>query len=141
MASSKVRIKVHSDGLDGFIARGRARARALDRGEELPAEHIITFRTPGDMFQVLTPRRFDILQALANTGTQPVSSLAVSLRRNRSAVSRDLRILTRVGAVCTKSVSNTGHGRMTLASPVASRLEIVSVIGRGKRPTPRSKAS
>ena len=124
MASSKVRIKVHSDGLDGFIARGRARARALDRGEELPA-----------------PRRFDILQALANTGTQPVSSLAVSLRRNRSAVSRDLRILTRVGAVCTKSVSNTGHGRMTLASPVASRLEIVSVIGRGKRPTPRSKAS
>lgn len=140
MASSK--IKVHSDGLAGFITRGRARAKALDLKETLPAEHIITFRTPAEMFQLLTPKRFDILQHLANTGAQPVSTLAEDLQRRRSAISRDLKILTSLGAVHTTSVANTGHGRMTIASPVASRIEIVSIIGKAASRQPaRRKAS
>jgi predicted transcriptional regulator len=129
MANAKIKIQVRSDGLDGFIRRGRARARALDSKAPLPSERIITFQSPAHMFRVLTPKRYDILQHLADTGAQSVSSLAQKLRRRRSAVSRDLSILSSVGAVHTASIPNTGHGRMTVASPVASRLEIVNVIG------------
>lgn len=117
-----------TDGLEGFKRRVLEHARALDRGELLPSQTTFSFESPKELIGLLTPRRIDLLQKLASDGDLPVNLLAKKLRRTRSAINRDLGILKRMGVVRTRSVPNAGHGRMTLASPLAAEYDFVCSI-------------
>ncbi len=51
-----------------------------------------------------------------------ITALADSLNRPRESVSRDVTILHSVGLVKLRNVSNPGHGRVVMVSPVAKKI-------------------
>ncbi len=113
--------------VDTFFARSTARAQKLDRGEKLLPEMRLTFEDPADLLRVLTTQRVRVLEAV-RTNPAPVSELAAILKRDRTAVRRDVRILMSFGLVNTREETNPGHGRKKIVTPIASKCELVTTI-------------
>ncbi len=122
MKKNKVTIKTGRS--DEFFRRVRARAEKLDRGESLPAEITISFEDPMELLSILTSERVRLLER-AKAGSLPISDLAVGLKRDIRAVSRDVAVLERAGLLRTSFRTNPGHGR----------LKIVEALARGYRLT------
>ena len=104
-----------------------ARAQKLDRGEKLLPEMRLTFEDPADLLRVLTAQRVRVLDAVRRNPA-PVSELAAVLKRDRTAVRRDVRVLTTFGLVNTHEETNPGHGRRKIVAPLASKCELVTTI-------------
>jgi predicted transcriptional regulator len=120
-------IKVGAGTAEAFFERSLNRARKLDRGEKLPAEMRLTFEDPADLLRVLTTQRVRVLDAVRRKPA-PVSHLAVVLKRDRTAVRRDVRILTSFGLVKVHEATNPGHGRRRIVEPLAAKCELVTTI-------------
>jgi DNA-binding MarR family transcriptional regulator len=58
----------------------------------------------------------------------PVSDLAIVLKRDRTAVKRDVKILTLLGLLTIHEETNPGHGRRKIVEPLASKYELVATI-------------
>jgi predicted transcriptional regulator len=112
---------------DAFFTRSAARAQKLDRSEKLLPEMRLTFEDPADLVRVLTAQRVRVLDAVRRNPA-PVSELAAVLKRDRTAVRRDVRILTKFGLVNTYEETNPGHGRRKIVGPLASKCELVTTI-------------
>ena len=106
---------------DAFFRRSAARA------EKLLPEMRLTFEDPADLLRVLTAQRIRVLDQVRRNPA-PVSELAAVLKRDRTAVRRDVRILTTFGLVNTHEETNPGHGRRKIVGPLASKCELVTVI-------------
>src|ERR1035437_6126431 len=132
-ANSKAKVTIKNDGFDGFIRRGREHAKALDRGETLPSEITISFETPAEMMRVFTLKRTELLEKLTQEGKQPINLLATKLKRKRTAVSRDVGVLHKIGVLSTLSVTNPGHGKLLMVSPLARRYEFIWSVGVPRR--------
>ncbi len=76
---------------DAFFLRSATRARKLDRAERLLPEVRLTFEDPADLPRVLTAQRIRVLVAVRRNPS-PISELAVVLKRDRTAVRRDVRL-------------------------------------------------
>ena len=122
MKKNKVTIK--TGGSDEFFRRVRSRAEKLDRGESLPDEITISFEDPMELLSILTSERVRLLER-AKAGSLPISDLAIGLKRDVRAVSRDVGVLERAGLLRTSYRTNPGHGR----------LKIVEALARGYRLT------
>jgi predicted transcriptional regulator len=120
-------LKVSTGTVEAFFERTLNRARKLDRGEKLPREMRLTFEDPADLLRVLTAQRIRVLNAVRKKPAA-VSDLAVILKRDRTAVRRDVKILTSFGLVKTQAERNPGHGRRTIVEPLASKCELVTTI-------------
>ena len=120
-------LTVTAGTVEGFFERSLTRARRLDRREKLPAEMRLTFEDPGDLLRALTPQRVRVIHAVRKKPV-PVSDLAVALKRDRSAVKRDVKVLTSLGLVRTYEEKNPGHGRRKIVEPFASKYELVATI-------------
>jgi predicted transcriptional regulator len=112
---------------EAFFERSLDRARKLDRGEKLPAEMRLTFEDPDDLLRALTAQRVRVLRAV-RTRPAPVSDLAVVLKRDRTAVKRDVKILASLGLVKIHEETNPGHGRRKIIEPLALKYELVATI-------------
>lgn len=112
---------------DAFFRRSTARGRKLDRGEKLLPEMRLTFEDPADLLRVLTTQRVRVLDAVRKNPA-PVSELATVLKRDRTAVRRDVRILMTFGLLNTREETNPGHGRRKIVGPMASKCELVTTI-------------
>jgi len=123
----KNKVRILTDGREGFFARARENARKLDRGEALPAEVTITFENPGDMAQILSVERIRLLRAARQKGVT-VSLLASNLKRDTRAVSRDIAKLETFGLLQTRYVSNPGHGRQRIVEASAEKFQLVALI-------------
>ena len=128
-ANNKTKIIIKNDGFEGFIRRGREHAKALDKGETLPSEITISFETPTEMMRVFTVKRTELLEKLTQDGQQPIHQLATKLKRKRTAVNRDIGVLRKIGVLSTLSVSNPGHGKLLMVSPLARRYEFTWSVG------------
>jgi predicted transcriptional regulator len=87
----------------------------------------LTFEDPADLLWVLTAQRVRVLDAVRKKPA-PVSELAAVLKRDRTAVRRDVRILMTYGLVNTREETNPGHGRRKIVGPLASKCELVTTI-------------
>jgi len=112
---------------EDFFGRSLKRARRLDRSEKLAAEIRLTFEDPADLLRVLTAQRVRVIRAVRKKPA-PVSDLAIVLKRDRTAVKRDIKILTSFGLVKIQEEVNPGHGRRKIVQPLASRYELVANI-------------
>jgi len=112
---------------DAFFRRSAVRAQKLDRGETLLPEMRLTFEDPADLVRVLTEQRVRVLAAVRKNPA-PVSELAAVLKRDRTAVRRDVRILTAFGLVKIHEETNPGHGRRKIVAPLATKCELVTTI-------------
>jgi predicted transcriptional regulator len=124
---AKTTVTLTTDRVSGFFTRSRERARKLDRGERILAEITVTFEDPSDLMQVLSAERVRVLHAV-RTGAIPVSQLANDLKRNRQAVSRDVKLLESFGLLKTRHEPNPGHGRRKIVAPLAGRYQLVANI-------------
>jgi hypothetical protein len=70
-----------------------------------------------------TPKRFELLR-LAFKRRRSIGDLATASQRDRSAVSRDVAKLQKLGLVKVELVANPGHGQMKIVTPVATRIAI-----------------
>jgi predicted transcriptional regulator len=120
-------LDVSTGTVKAFFDRSLNRARKLDRGEKLPAELRLTFEDPADLLRALTTQRIRVLYAVRKKPV-PVSDLAVVLKRDRTAVKRDVKILTSLGLVKIHEETNPGHGRRKIVEPLASKYELVATI-------------
>ena len=112
---------------EAFFERSLTRARRMDRGEPLPAEMRLTFEDPADLLKLLTAQRVRVLSAVRK---QPaaVSDLARILKRDRTAVKRDVKVLLSAGLLNTRDETNPGHGRRKIVEPLASKYELLATI-------------
>src|ERR1022692_514363 len=86
-------VKLETGTVDEFFKRSKVRAEKLDRGEKLPAEFRITFEDPADLLRVLSAERLRVLYAIRKKTKPTISGLAIILKRDRRAVSRDVKLL------------------------------------------------
>ena len=112
------KLTVRTDGFEGFRRRSLERAKKLDCGELLEPEKIITFE---NALKTITRARIGVYRKVKEKEIS-ITALADGLNRPREAVSRDVTALHSVGIVKRRSVSNPGHGRLVMVSPVAKTI-------------------
>jgi predicted transcriptional regulator len=123
----KVKVMLGTGTVEDFFERSRERARKLDRGEKLTPEIRMAFEDPADLLRVLSAERVRVLKAVRVRPT-PVSGLALLLKRDRTAVRRDVNILVSYGLVRTREQLNPGHGRMKIVEPLAEKYQLSATI-------------
>jgi predicted transcriptional regulator len=121
------RVTVSSGSVEAFVGRSLARARRLDRGERLAPEITMTFEDPADLVRVLSAERVRVIHAVREKPA-PVSELAVTLRRDRKAVKRDVSLLESFGLVNAREEVNPGHGRRRIIEPLAAKYQLIATI-------------
>jgi predicted transcriptional regulator len=121
------KLVVHTDGFEGYKERALARARRLDRKELLEPEVSITFDNPILMARVLTVQRLRLFQQVRKKAAS-ISELAKTLKRDASAVRKDVLKLESVRMVETTEEINPGHGKVKIVSPVAKEYRLTAVL-------------
>ncbi|MFA3760698.1 MarR family transcriptional regulator [Yersinia sp. 2466 StPb PI] len=108
---------------DDFFKRGKQLAVLADAGKALPEEHTITFEDPLVMVRILSAARIVLLRAVKmHPGS--ITSLSTRLKRDRSAVTRDVAILKKAGLVTVEQKVLPGHGQMKEVKATALRLKL-----------------
>ena len=110
-----------------FFSRTKEHAKKLDRGEKLAPEIRLTFEDPADLLRVLAGERLRVQRTLREQRTT-VSGLAAILRRDRKAVSRDVKLLESLGLLKTYRESNPGHGVNTIVEPLAKKYHLTATL-------------
>lgn len=124
MATKKISMAdFHSDPeLAAHVARGLEVARALDaKAPTLPHSMTFTSLEFVEFVSEMTPKRVELLRAAVKKA-QSISELAVTVRREQSAVSKDVTRLAKLGLLKVEEVANAGHGRKKLVVPVAESI-------------------
>ncbi|CNE49749.1 putative transcriptional regulator [Yersinia bercovieri] len=106
-----------------FFKRGKKLATLADAGKALPEEHTITFEDPLEMVRVLSAARILLLRTV-KMYPGSITSLSARLKRDRSAVTRDVAILKKAGLVTVEQKVLPGHGRMKEVKTTAHRLKL-----------------
>jgi predicted transcriptional regulator len=122
---SKTKVTLRAGSTKDFFNRLQERAKKLDKGETLPSGITITFEDPEDPLDVLTSERVRLLRRVKG-GSQHLSALAATLKRDVRAVSRDVLLLERAGLLRTSYQSNPGHGRKKVVESVAQEYQLVA---------------
>jgi len=120
-------VNLGTGSAEAFFERSLARARKLDRGEKLPAEIRITFEHPLDLLRAVSAQRVRLLHTV-RMKPEPISTLATILKRDRKAVSRDVKVLESFGLVNTVGAPKPGHGVMKVVKPLAAKYRLVATI-------------
>ena len=118
---TKLTIKTATE--DDFFRRGRQLDRAVDRGEALPDERIISFEDPADVMKLITAARLALLRAVKEMPGS-ITEISARLHRDRSAVKRDIDELERAGLVTIAEKVLPGHGRMKEVRATAMRFSL-----------------
>jgi predicted transcriptional regulator len=119
----KTEIRVEST--DEFFERGRQLARLGDRGELIPSMRVVAFDEVESLLHVLTQQRVSLLRQLKETPAS-ISDLARELKRDRSAVTRDVQILERFGVLRITERPLPGHGKQKWVTPIAHKIRLVA---------------
>jgi len=112
-----------------FFAEVRAQAAAAKRGEPKAAPIRLSFESAEHLLEALTPLRYRLLKLLQKHGAfDSIEELATTAERDRSTVSKDVKVLAGLGLVLVEAVANRGHGRSSSISAAADEIELSLVI-------------
>lgn len=122
------KVIIRTDDVDGYFARAKDAARRADRGQPFDGKITLTFEDPQRMFTVLSDaRRRLMLEVMHEPKT--INELTQSLHRNRSAITKDVGLLEKVGLVVSQRLSNPGHGIQKVVRSIAPKIEMVATLG------------
>jgi len=119
------RTEIRVESPEAFFERGRKYARMADRGERIPYSRIIAFEDMETLLSVLTERRVTLIKQVKQKPGS-ITVLASRLGRDRSAVTRDVQLLERVGVVQVTLKTLPGHGKQKWISPVARSIQLTA---------------
>ena len=122
------KVVIRTDDVDGFFARTKDAARRADRGQTFDGRITLAFEDPQRMFTVLSEaRRRLMLEVMHEPKT--INELTQSLHRNRSAITKDVGLLEKVGLLVTQRQTNPDHGIQKLVRSIAPKIEMVATLG------------
>jgi predicted transcriptional regulator len=122
------KVVIRTDQVAGFFARAKDAARRADRGEAFEGKITLSFEDPQKMFAVLSEgRRRLILEVMHRPMT--INELTHRLRRNRSAITKDVGLLEKMGLIVSKRQANPGHGIQKIVRSIAPKIEMVATLG------------
>ena len=119
--------EIRVERVDTFFERGRKLAKAADRGDAIPFSRVVAFEDVESLLQVLTEKRVLLLRQIKQTPTS-ISGLAKKLKRDRSAVTRDVQVLERFGVVEVTEKPLPGHGKQKWITPLAAEIRLTAVL-------------
>ena len=117
------RLTITTGSEQEFFAKGRRVARALDRGERVTPERVLRFEDPAEMMRLLSSARLALFRAVKDEPGS-ITAIAQRLRRDRSAVKRDLDALQAAGMVIVDEKILPGHGRLREVRATALHLRL-----------------
>lgn len=122
------KVVIRTDDVAGFFARAKDAARRADRGEPLDGKVTLSFEDPQRMFSVLSQaRRQLMLEVMREPRT--INELSHRLHRNRSAITKDVGLLEKMGLIVSRRQANPGHGIQKVVQSVAPQIEMVVTLG------------
>lgn len=122
------KVVIRTDDVDGFFTRAKDAARRADRGQAFDGKVTLTFEDPQRMFTVLSAaRRRLMLEVMHEPKT--INELTQRLHRNRSAITKDVGLLEKVGLVVSQRLANPGHGIQKVVRSVATKIDMVATLG------------
>jgi predicted transcriptional regulator len=121
-------VKLETGTAEEFFERSKVRAEKLDRGLKLAAEIRVTFEDPADLLKVLSAERLRVLWTIRKRMSPTISGLAIILKRDRKAVSRDVKLLEGLGLLRTRNEANPGHGVKTVVEPLANKYHLTATV-------------
>jgi predicted transcriptional regulator len=122
------KIVVRTGDVAGFFDRARDAAQRADKGGVFEGKVTLSFEDPQKMFTVLSESRRRLMQEIMQA-PQTINELAGRLHRDRSAITKDVGLLERMGLIVSQRQSNPGHGIQKLVMPVATKIEMVATLG------------
>jgi predicted transcriptional regulator len=117
--------EIRVERAESFFERGRKLARMADRHQPIPSSSVIAFEDIESLLHVLTQKRVLLLKQVKQTPAS-ISDLAKKLKRDRSAVTRDVQILERFGVVQVTEKPLPGHGKQKWITPVAREIQLIA---------------
>jgi predicted transcriptional regulator len=122
------KVVIRTDDVEGFFARAKDAAQRADRGQAFEGKVTLSFEDPQRMFTVLSEaRRRLMLEVMHEPKT--INELTLRLHRNRSAITKDVGLLEKVGLLVTQRQANPGHGIQKMVRSVAPKIEMVATLG------------
>jgi predicted transcriptional regulator len=112
------RTEIRAEPVEAFFERGRRAAELADQGKRIPQSRVVAFEAVEDLVRVLTGKRILLLKSVTQTPGS-IAELARRLKRDRSAVARDVQMLERYGVVKVSEKPLPGHGRQKWVRPMA----------------------
>lgn len=122
------KVVVRTDDVASFFARAKDAARRADRGEAFEGKVTLSFEDPQRMFTVLSEaRRRLMLEVMHEART--INELSHRLHRNRSAITKDVGLLEKMGLIVSERQANPGHGIQKAVRSIAPKIEMVATLG------------
>lgn len=120
-------VSVKIERLDDFLGRARKLAWLADARKPIPESFVISFEDPADMLAVLTPARLALFRAIKQKPGS-IASIAQTMKRDRSAVTRDVAALGKAGLVTVTEKAHPGHGRMKEVRARANAIKLEALV-------------
>jgi predicted transcriptional regulator len=117
---------IRTGNVEGFFKRGREVARLADQGKRIPAERVIAYENPEELARILTTAKIALFRAIKEQSGS-ITDIATRLKRDRSAVKRDIDDLEQAGLVSVEEKSHPGHGRLKEVRVAADRVVLEAV--------------
>ena len=117
--------EIRVERTEAFFERGRKHARLADRVDPIPPSHVVSFEDIESLLSVLTAKRVLLLRQVSETPAS-ISDLAAKLKRDRSAVTRDIQLLESFGILRVIEKPLPGHGRQKWIMPVAHDIQLTA---------------
>lgn len=122
------KVVVRTDDVAGFFARAKDAARRADRGDAFEGTVTLSFEDPQRMFTVLSEaRRRLMLEVMHEART--INELSLRLHRNRSAITKDVGFLEKMGLIVSERQANPGHGIQKAVRSIAPKIELMATLG------------
>jgi predicted transcriptional regulator len=119
------KIEIRVERAETFFERGRKLARIADHHRPIPSSNVVAFEDIESLLHVLTQKRVLLLKQVKQTPAS-ISDLAKKLKRDRSAVTRDVQILERFGVLQVTEKPLPGHGKQKWITPVAHEIQLIA---------------
>ena len=118
------RVIVRTGTAESFFRRARSAARRADEGEAFDGAITLSFEDPQRMFAVLSASRREFVRAVIGR-PMTVADLTRALKRERTAIAKDVKVLEAAGLVRTCREPNPGHGVKLMVQAAARRIDMV----------------
>jgi predicted transcriptional regulator len=123
------KIVIRTDDVAGFFSRAKEAARKADQGDAFEGRLTLSFEDPQQMFSVLSEARRRLMREVMQE-PRTISQLSSLLHRNRSAITKDVGLLEKLGLLVSQRQANpAGHGIQKVVRAVAPKIEMVATLG------------
>ena len=121
------KVVIRTDDLDGFFVRAKDAARRADQGQSFDGMVTVSFEDPQRVFTVLSEARRRLMSEVMHE-PKSINELTIRLHRNRSAITKDVGMLEKMGLIVSSRRSNPGHGIQKMVRSIAPKIEMVATL-------------